>query len=317
MPSPRRDLSSGRLGENMLASTWQRFARIRYQGRRIEWSAYLFVAPFLLAFVVIQLAPILYSFYISLNDWGIVGDPKWVGLKNFRTLLEDEWVVRTWMNTFKMAALIVPGTLISALAVALYVNRPTRTTGFVRTAFFAPHVIAITVTAIIWIWILEKETGLLNRAIYAIGIPKQGWLTTPQWVYFAIAGVTIWQALGFHMVILLAGLKEIPQEVTEAAIVDGANNWKILWWITLPLLRPALGLVITLEIISSFRIFGQIYLMTQGGPGGSSNTIVSYIFHTGFTRFQLGYAAALSLLLFATILIFTLVRTLLLREYND
>lgn len=301
----------------MFASTWQRVARLRYQGQRIEWSAYLFLAPFLLAFIVIQLAPILYSFYISLNEWGIVGDPKWVGLKNFRTLLEDDWVIRTWMNTFKMAALIVPGTLISALAVALYVNRPLPATGFVRTAFFAPHVIAITVTAIIWIWILEKETGLLNRAIYAIGIPKQGWLTTPQWVYFAIAGVTIWQALGFHMVILLAGLKEIPQEVVEAAIVDGANSWQIFGWITLPLLRPALGLVITLEIIAAFRLFGQIYLMTQGGPGGSSNTIVSYIFHIGFTRFQLGYAAALSLLLFATILIFTLVRTLLLREQTD
>ncbi|MCY3708678.1 MAG: sugar ABC transporter permease, partial [Caldilineaceae bacterium] len=273
--------------------------------------------PFALIFIVITLLPIFFGIYISFNEWGIVGDPEWVGLDNFREAMQDDWIPKVWGNTFQMAALVVPGTVIVALLMALWINREQWLSGPIRTAFFAPHVVAITVTAIIWIWIFEKETGLLNLALYGIGIPKQGWLTTSKWVIQSISLVTIWQAVGFHMVILLAGLKEIPAELGEAAVIDGASAWQAFWRITLPLLIPALGLVITLEIISAFRIFGQVYLMTGGGPGGHSATIVSYIYHEGFVRFRLGFAAALSLLLFLTILIFTLLRARLVREHSN
>lgn len=293
-----------------------KLAQMRYQGRRIQWSAYGFVLPFLIIFIGVRLLPILYSFYISFNEWGIVGDPVWIGLDNFRELLEDDWVPRVWINTFKMALYLVPATLVGALLMALFVSRPRWFSGGVRTAFFAPHVVAVTVTAILWIWILEKETGLLNIVLSNIGLPKVGWLTTRQWVIPTIAFVTMWQAAGYYMVILLAGLKEVSQDATEAAVVDGANSWQVFWHITLPLLRPALILAITLETISAFRIFGQVYLMTGGGPGGASSTIVSYIYHTGFTSYKLGYAAALSLLLFATILVFTLIRTYFVREID-
>ena len=294
-----------------------RLSRIRYRGRRVDWQAYLFILPFALIFIVITLLPIFFGIYISFNEWGIVGDPEWVGLDNFREAMQDDWIPKVWGNTFQMAALVVPGTVIVALLMALWINREQWFSGPIRTAFFAPHVVAITVTAIIWIWIFEKETGLLNLALYGVGIPKQGWLTTSKWVIQSISLVTIWQAVGFHMVILLAGLKEIPAELGEAAVIDGASAWQAFWRITLPLLTPALGLVITLEIISAFRIFGQVYLMTGGGPGGHSATIVSYIYHEGFVRFRLGFAAALSLLLFLTILLFTLLRARLVREHSN
>jgi len=283
-----------------------RLTRIRYRGRRVDWQAYLFILPFALVFIVITLLPIFFGIYISFNEWGIVGDPEWVGLDNFREAMQDDWIPKVWGNTFQMAALVVPGTVIVALLMALWINREQWLSGPIRTAFFAPHVVAITVTAIIWIWIFEKETGLLNLALYGIGIPKQGWLTTSKWVIQSISLVTIWQAVGFHMVILLAGLKEIPAELGEAAVIDGASAWQAFLRITLPLLTPALGLVITLEIISAFRIFGQVYLMSGGGPGGHSATIVSYIYHEGFVRFRPGLAAALSILLFLTTLLFSL-----------
>lgn len=294
--------------KRLIVSPLTRLRRARYQDRSIEWEAYLFVIPFFAIFFILQVAPILFGVYVSFTDWSITKPPEWVGFANFQRLLQDDWVVQVWGNTLQMAAMIVPGVMITALLTALYVNRRLWLSGLVRTFFFAPHVVAVTATALIWIWILEKETGVLNLFLHQIGLPKIGWITTTTWVKPSIAMVSIWWAAGYHMVILLAGLQEVPDELREAARVDGASNWQTFWKITLPLLRPALILVITLEIIAALRIFGQVFLMTNGGPGGKSATIVSYIYSSGFTRYQLGYAAALSLLLFATIIFFTWLR---------
>jgi ABC-type sugar transport system permease subunit len=223
-------------------------------------------------------------------------------------LLTDSWVPQVWGNTARLALLIVPGTVAVALLFALYVNRRWWFSGVVRTLVFAPKTVAITVTALVWVWILEKETGILNVALFSLGLPKVGWLTTPTWVLPTLAVVSIWWGVGYYMVIVLAGLQDISMELIEAARLDGANERQVFWKVTLPLLRPALILVITLELIAAFRIFGQVHLMTGGGPGGKSATIVSYIYSTGFSRFQLGYAAALSLLLFATILLLSWIR---------
>ena len=261
-----------------------------------------------------KVAPILFGFYVSFTDWSIVSAPKWIGVKNYLRALTDPWVGQVWKNTLELALLIVPGTVVVSLLFALYINQRWRLSNMVRTFVFAPKAVAITVTSMIWVWILDKEKGILNIFFSAIGMPKVGWLTTIHWVIPSLAGVTIWAGVGYYMVILLAGLQDIPQELINAARLDGANGRQVFWNITLPMLRPALILVITLEIISSLRIFGQVQLMTAGGPGGRSATIVSYIYSSGFQRFDLGYAAVLSFLLFLTTVVFSWIRY---RLYGD
>ncbi|MCX7023024.1 MAG: sugar ABC transporter permease [Spirochaetes bacterium] len=281
---------------------------LRRKGKAVDRAALLFVGPYLLLFVSMKLAPIIFGVYVSFTDWSIVRAPKWVGLKNYLRVLDDPWVAQVWINTLKMALLVVPGTVIISMLFALYVNRKWRFSNMVRTFVFAPKAVAITVTSMIWVWILEKEKGILNILLSGLGLPKVGWLTSIDWVIPSIAVVTIWWGVGYYMVILLAGLQDIPRELIDSARLDGASDTQVFWNITLPMLRPALVLIITLEIIASLRIFGQVQLMTAGGPGGRSATIVSYIYSTGFQRFDLGYAAALSFLLFLTTIVFSWIR---------
>ena len=285
-----------------------------WRGERIDWSAYVFLAPFLLPFFVFNIAAIVFGAYISLTEWGIVGDPIWVGLNNYIRAFSDPWILKVWRNTLQYGLTVIPIVTIAALFFALYVNQKWPGYVLARTAFYAPYVTSITVMALVWVWILETNFGMLNHYLSMVGIPKIPWLTNPNWVILSIAGATLWWSVGFHMVILLAGLQDIPPELKEAAQIDGANGWQTTISIIVPLLRPALSLVLTLEVIASLRVFGQIYLMTNGGPAGASASVVSYIFEQGFTRQDLGYAAAISLMLFMTILLITVVHMRVFRE---
>ena len=285
-----------------------RLRRLRYKGSLVDWAAYLFVGPYLLLFLSMKLAPIFFGIFVSFTNWSIVRAPKWIGLKNYIRVFTDAWVGQVCTNTMLIALLVVPGTVVVSLLFALYVNRRWLLSNTVRTFVFAPKAVAITVTSMIWVWILDKEKGILNILLSSLGLPKVGWLTSISWVIPSIAAVTVWWGVGYYMVILIAGLQDIPEELVDAAHLDGASDRQVFWNITLPMLRPALILIITLEIIASLRIFGQVQLMTAGGPGGRSATIVSYIYSTGFQRFDLGYAAVLSLLLFLTTMVFSWVR---------
>lgn len=300
--APRRRAGGGRLR----SATWA--------GRRIDWSAYLFLAPFFLPFVVFNLIAIVFGVYVSFTDWSIVGEPRWVGLANYARALADPWVPKVWVNTLRYGLTVIPLVTLMALLLALFVNERWLGYAAARTAFYAPHVTSVTVMALVWVWILETDFGLLNQYLAALGIPKIPWLTNPSWVLLSIAGATLWWSVGFHMVILLAGLQDIPNELREAARIDGAHGGQVLWYVVLPLLRPALSLVLTLEVIAALRVFGQIYLMTNGGPAGASASVVSYIYEIGFVKYQLGYGATISFMLFLTIMVVTIVHRLLFRE---
>jgi multiple sugar transport system permease protein len=292
----------------------QRLRMATYKGERIEWSAYLFTLPFLLFFLIFQVLPILSGVFVSFTKWGIVGQPKWIGLDNFARILDDPDVPLVYGNTFRYALTVVPLTVIAALLLALYVNRRLLGYGLARTVFFAPTVLSVTVISFIWIWILETRFGILNIYLAQIGIPNIPWLTNPRWVLVSIALTSIWWSAGFFMVILLAGLQGIPGELYDAAYVDGAAGWQTTWYVTLPLLRPALSLVITISIIDAMRVFSQMFLMTSGGPAGSSLSVIYLIYDRAFTSYQLGYGAALSLLLFVVILVVTIIQLRVFRE---
>lgn len=294
-----------------------RMQRATWKGQRIDWSAYVFVLPFLLSSMIFLVAPIFFGGYVSLTEWGIVGEPKWVGLDNFARALADPWVPKIWGNTLKYGLIVVPGVTVLGLMFALYVNQQRPGHTFARTAFYAPHVVSVTVIGLVWVWMLDTQYGLVNQYLGGFGVPNIPWLTNPSWVLFGVGMAAIWWEVGFCMVILLAGLQDIPRELREAAAVDGANGWTTFWRIVLPLLRPALSLVITIEVIATLRVFSLVYVMTNGGPAGASATVISYVFEMGWTKYQLGYAAALSMMLFATILVVTLVELKLIRDSQD
>lgn len=295
----------GGMGRRLRHATWQ--------GERIDWSAYLFILPFFLPFLIFTLAAIIFGGYVSFTEWGVIGNPEWVGLDNFRRALEDPFVPKVWGNTLKYGLIVVPATTIVALLFALFVNQRWWGATIARTVFYAPNVVAVTVIGLVWVWLLDTQFGLINNYLGYVGIGPVPWLTNPAWVLVGIALASIWWDAGFSMVIFLAGLQDIPRELREAAQVDGAGRWQVFRHITLPLLRPSVSLVVTLLIIGTLRVFSQIYIMTNGGPANASSSVILYIYQVGFRKYELGYAAALSLMLFATILVVTVVEMRLLR----
>ena len=293
-----------------------RLRRATWRGERVDWSAYLFVLPFFLPFLVFTVAAIGFGTYVSFTDWGIIGDPAWVGLANFRRALADPFVPKVWGNTLTYGLLVVPTTTAVALAFALFVDRRWWGATVARTVFFAPTVVSVTVVGLVWVWLLDTRLGIVNRYLGVLGIPEVPWLTSPDWVLIGIGVASIWWDAGFSMVIFLAGLQDIPRELREAAQVDGATRLQTLRHIVLPLLRPALSLVVTLLVIGTLRVFSQIYVMTNGGPANASASVILYVYQIGFRKYELGYAAALSLMLFATILVVTAVEMRLLRTHR-
>ncbi|MXZ25181.1 MAG: sugar ABC transporter permease [Caldilineaceae bacterium SB0665_bin_21] len=291
-----------------------RLGRMTWKGERIEWSAYFYVLPFFVPFVIFTILAIIFGAYVSFTEWRIIGDPLWVGFANYVRAFNDDFVPKVWGNTFQLAAIVVPGTTILALLFALYVNQRLRGFTASRLAFYAPRVVSVTVVGLVWVWMLDTRFGVINQYLHKVGVPYIPWLTNPDWVLWAVGMTTIWWDLGFHMVILLAALQDIPSELKDSASIDGASALQQFWYVVVPLLRPAISLVITLEIISAFRIFSQIFVMTQGGPAGASFSIIFYIYERGFMNTELGYSSALSLMLFFTILVVTLIQLRIIRE---
>ena len=287
------------------AGVGDRLRRASWRGRRIDWVAYLFLLPFLVPFLVFTVGAIGFGAYVGFTDWGIVGEPVWVGLANVRRALADPFVPKVWGNTLRYGLIVVPATTAVALLLALFVDRRWRGAGLARAVFFAPNLVSATAVGLVWVWLLDTRFGLVNRTLGLVGGPSVPWLTNPDWVLVGIGAASIWWDAGFAMVVFLAGLRQIPPELREAARVDGAGPVRVLRDVVLPLLWPATSLVVTLLLIGTLRVFSQIYVMTNGGPANASATVMLYVYRVGFGEYRLGYAAALSLLLFATIVVVT------------
>ena len=282
--------------------------------RPVDRVGYLFVACFGIPFLVFNVAPVLFGAYVAFTEWSIIGQPRWVGWENYLDSVDDEWVWVAIRNVFLYALLIVPGVTVLGLLFALFVNRAYPLSGLARTLFFAPNVVSATVIGLVWVYLLDTQYGLLNSLLEQVGVAAVPWLTSTDWALIGVSMASIWWDLGLAFVLLLAGLQDIPRDLVEASTVDGAGPFNRLRFIILPCLRPVLSMVITLQLISTLRIFSQVYVMTNGGPAGATSSPIHYIYSVAIVRNLFGYASALAILLFVIILAATLVQRYLIRE---
>jgi multiple sugar transport system permease protein len=228
--------------------------------------------------------------------------------------LADHWVANAFLNTLRYALIIVPGVTILGLLFALYVHQRWPLSTLARTLFFTPNVVSATVIGLVWVWLLDTQFGLVNQYLGMIGIAGVPWLTSGDWALVGVSIASIWWDLGLAFVIFLAAIQDVPRDLHEAAAIDGAGRLRQFWHVTLPQLRPAISMVVTPQLIASLRIFSQVYVMTNGAPNGASQSVIHYVYQTAIVQYRLGYASAVSMLLFALILALTVLQRLVLRE---
>ncbi|BAQ32547.1 carbohydrate ABC transporter permease [Bifidobacterium scardovii] len=272
--------------------------------RRAAWL-FLFIPGVL--FVLFTVVPFMVAAVVSLTDYSIVQSPRWIGLSNYAEIVRDPFFWTAIRNTVFYTLLFVPLGLIVALGAALLLNRNVRIAKLFRTLFYVPVVSSTVATATIWYWVLNPQKGLLNAALGWFGIQGPAWLYDSHWAMIAIVIMNVWAGFGTNMIIFLGGLQGVPNNLREAARLDGANAFQVFWHVVLPSIRPTLFLVTTQLIISAFQVFDQAYILTKGGPGNSTVTVVYYIYDRGFGALRMGYASALSFVLFAIIFVFSLI----------
>ncbi|HZR43433.1 MAG TPA: sugar ABC transporter permease [Ktedonobacteraceae bacterium] len=270
---------------------------------------YIFLFPQLLGLLAFSLVPLVTVFYLSSVKWDGLGPIQFVGLQNFIEQFAPDSDLRiALINTSYYVLITVPGGIILALLIALGLNKVRGKTLY-RVLYFMPYITSGVAVSVIWLWLLNGDFGLINTLLRVwLHIQGPSWLTDQRFVIPSIAVVSIWQGLGFNMVVLLAGLRNIPATYAEAARVDGANRLQLFWRVTLPLLSPIVFLVTVLSIIGSLQVFDQVFILTGGGPGKDSYTMVYHIYHQAFVEFQFGSASASAVILFVLILLLTLIQ---------
>lgn len=271
-----------------------------------DWRGLLFVAPFLALYSLILVFPLLRGLWLSFNQVDLFGAGHFVGFGNYARLLRDPVFGTSLVNTFEVTLMIVPALTVISLLLALALNRGGRGAAILRGIFFASAILSVTIVTLIWRFVLAPDAGLLGEAWKALGWEPLPYLSDQHLVLPALALTTIWWSVGFPMLLFLAGLQQVPQDMYEAAALDNAGRWTTFWRITLPALRRTLILVVMLQTAAQLQLFGQSQLLTAGGPGGASRTAVLFLFESAFERWQLGYASAAAEVLFLIILAVTL-----------
>ncbi|MBI3786983.1 MAG: extracellular solute-binding protein [Ignavibacteriales bacterium] len=281
------------------------YTRARGKARATTGTAISFLAPSIFHLIVFVFTPILFAAYLSLHRWDIVVPEKpFVGLDNFKEMLSDDTFWNALKNTF-LYSLNVPLGMIVSLVVAMMVNRKVKGIAFLRMLYFLPSVTSFVAIALVWMWIYHPTFGLANFVLGTLGLGQSQWLNSTNTAMISIIIFSIWLGIGYQMVIFLAGLQGIPGELYDAAHIDGANNWKKFWRITLPLLKPTTFFILVTSLISSFQVFTSIYIMTAGGPVRSTDVLVYHIYQSAWEQLRMGYASAMSWVLFVIIMIAT------------
>jgi multiple sugar transport system permease protein len=278
--------------------------------RRDTFWAWAFMSPTLLGLLFFMVGPMIAALYISFTDWSLLGAPTWLGLDNFKALFRDPLFWESWWNTLVYTCVSVPVSMLVGLGVALLLHRKLPGMSVFRVLFFIPMTVGVVASGLLWSWMFTPQYGLLNYLLHFVGLGPYHWLTSSSTSMLSIIIVGVWRGMGFNIIVFLAGLQGVPTQLYDAATVDGAGPMRRFWHVTVPMLSPTLFFGALIGLIMSFGVFEQTYVMTQGGPGNSTLTIIYFIFQQGFNFLRMGYASAASV---TFLVILTVLTALLLR----
>lgn len=274
---------------------------------RIQNVAYLYILPWIIGFLVFQLYPLLASLYYSFTEYNGIGTPKWIGLANYvKMFTKDDMFWKSLLTTLKYVLMSLPLKIITALVVALVLNKKLRGINFYRTVYYIPSIFGGSVAVSVLWRFLFMDGGLVNRLFTTIGLPAVQWLSSPRWALFTLSLLNVWQ-FGSSMVLFLAALKQVPTELYEAAVIDGSGKIKMFFSVTLPMISPVLFFNILMQTVNVFQDFTGAFVITNGGPLNSTYLFALKLYDEAFKYFNMGYASALSWILFIIILAFTMV----------
>jgi multiple sugar transport system permease protein len=286
------------------------------QWRRKETlAAWLFLLPALIGFLVFFAIPAVRGFYIGLTDWDLLTDPEYIGFENYSKLAQDDDFWHALWVTLYYVLLNIPLQTVLALVLAVLFDRFVRGFGW-RSLLLLPWLMPNVVVALLFLWILDPGMGILNQGLDAVGLPEQSFLGSVDQAMPSIAGINIWRHVGYTALLLIAGMQRIPKDLYDAGALDGASESRMFFNITLPLLRPILVFVLVTSVVGSFQIFDTIAVTTQGGPVDATRVIYWFIYQEAFERFNFGYASAASIILFAILVVISVIQMRLLRV-ND
>ena len=265
----------------------------------------IFLLPSLIGMTVFVIIPIISSLGLSFTKWDLIGDIQWVGLANYSRVIKDPNIHGALFHTLQFIAGYLPSVMIISLGVAMLLNQKLKGVVFFRALYFIPVITSWVAVSMIWKWLLNPEYGIVNYLLSLIGIAGPGWLVDADWAMSGVILTSVWKDIGFITVIYLAGLQEIPDHLYEAAAIDGVNGWQKFRHITWPMLSSTTFFVVTISLINSFQVFDQVWVMTEGGPAGATSVMVQQIYLNAFRYYKIGYASAISWVLFIIIFAFT------------
>lgn len=285
--------------------------------RQKSWSNMLFIAPYMVVFVALLLFPLVWGMWLSLNKVDLFGGAEFVGFRQYGRVLSDKVFLQAVRNTLIFVAFSVPALVALGLFLGLALNRVTRSASFLRGLFFSSSILSVTIVTLIWRIVFIPNDGLMAVIFDTLGWEQIGFLSERGWSLFSIGVATVWWCLGLPMMLFLAALQQIPNDLYEAAALDNASKSRVFTRITLPQLMPTVMLVAVIQIVMQFQLFGQALLMTNGGPSGTSRPIVMYIYETAFVRWDVGKGAAASEILFLIILCAAMLQFWLVRRRSE
>jgi multiple sugar transport system permease protein len=272
-------------------------------------AAYIFLAPFLIFFSIFVVRAVFAAVNMSFYNWELLRPVRtFIGFDNYTEIFNDEVWRISLMNTLGFTMMTVVGTTILALAAAVAVTQPIKGQGFFRVLLYMPSLFSVGAVGLIWVWLLSNQYGVINYALSFLGIKPINWLGDPALVLPSLSLTTIWWGFGFPMLIFIAGLQAIPEQLYEAARIDGADGRQLFFKITLPLLQPTILFVTVTSLIGNFQVYGQPLIMTSGGPGRSSYTVIFYLWEAGIRAMRMGYGAAIAVTLAVIIAVFTIIQ---------
>ncbi|MFD2412982.1 sugar ABC transporter permease [Paenibacillus rhizoplanae] len=276
--------------------------------REAQVTGWLFISPMLLGFTLLLLFPMGKALYMSLNDWPLLGEHRFVGLDNYKDIAVDPLFWKVFGNTAYFTLGLVPFNIVLALMLALLLSRSLKGIGIFRTAIFVPVMTSLIVWSIVWKYMFATDSGLINQLLMLFNIKGAAWLYDERLAMPAVIVTSVLKNVGLNMVLFIAAIQQVSRSLYEAAELDGAGKTKTFFNVTLPMITPTVFLTVVMTVIGSLKVFGQIYVMTQGGPSNSTKVLVYYIWEKAFKLFQMGYASALAFVLFFVVLILTLLQ---------